>query len=479
MKLFEQVPQHLALTGRVRNWIKECLDTGKPKYRMPVSCTTFKVEDRFEGESGIIDSWRFMALALKKGAGVAMDLSSLSPNGLIRPSGVSPSGPLSFAEVYSPICHTIRRGGRKIGAINLFLDGNHPDAQEFVRAPRALIPWAKRTLYVDKSPTSYPFWPDIEQAINRGDLWLAKKQYDKYGNRLYSNVCLEVLLKHRGTCLLSHTNLGTVPLMDIPKAMAENMNWLCQVHPMTGVGESGLYLSHLEDRQVGLGWIGLANKLAELQIPYWEFVRDLEQLGIRTNDFKLELLTKAWSTIYGNDTWPEFMALNWSDSQKLAVAIAYGYHVAGKIAASYGMERAFVIAPTATASHAYKDSRGFTTAPEISPPVGRIVDRDSGEFGVQTYYYPDDCETASEVGWETQFELLCLFQKMMNATGLAHSISANIWEDFNKDWADRWWHSPLISTYYRWQIHQDQLDKTDTRACVLGSDPAECVACAE
>ena len=61
------------------------------------------------------------------------------------------------------------------------------------------------------------------------------------------------------------------------------------------------------------------------------------------------------------------------------------------------MDRAFAIAPTASCSYRYKDRAGYTTAPELAPPIGRTVDRDSSTFGVQTFDY-GDVETAEEVG---------------------------------------------------------------------------------
>ena len=46
------------------------------------------------------------------------------------------------------------------------------------------------------------------KGIARGDIWLAKIREDQYGRRIYANVCLEVFLRSRGTCLLEHINLG-------------------------------------------------------------------------------------------------------------------------------------------------------------------------------------------------------------------------------------------------------------------------------
>ena len=60
---------------------------------------------------------------------------------------------------------------------------------------------------------------------------------------------------------------------------------------------------------------------------------------------------------------------------------------AAQIARAANMDRAFTIAPTASCSYRYKDLDGFTTTPEIAPPISRHVDRDSGTFGVESFDY--------------------------------------------------------------------------------------------
>ena len=54
------------------------------------------------------------------------------------------------------------------------------------------------------------------------------------------------------------------------------MSELCDLHGRTGVGESGEYLKPENDRQVGLGMLGLANFLANNKITYAEFGKALE-----------------------------------------------------------------------------------------------------------------------------------------------------------------------------------------------------------
>ena len=151
----------------------------------------------------------------------------------------------------------------------LHLDINHPDILEFVFAERHELPWVKRC--VDLTPE---LWtnsnPETKEAIirgiARGDIWLNKIKYDRKGNRIRSNVCLEVYLPSRGTCLLQHINLSACRIGDLRPAFAKGMSELCDLHGKTGVGESGEYLKPKHDRQVGLGMLGLANFLARTKL---------------------------------------------------------------------------------------------------------------------------------------------------------------------------------------------------------------------
>ena len=88
---------YISRTGRVQSWIDD------PTSRLPVSCTVFEVQNEMEGPDGIEASWRFVSHALRFGAGVAVHLSNLDPKGHVRESGVTASGPVSFAKIYSTL----------------------------------------------------------------------------------------------------------------------------------------------------------------------------------------------------------------------------------------------------------------------------------------------------------------------------------------------------------------------------------------
>ena len=195
----------ISRTGRVQQWLDN------PESRLPVSCTVFVVDDSMEGPEGIEASWRFASHALRHGAGCAVHLSKLRPKGHENGKGLTASGPVSFAKIYSVLNETLRRGGHyKNGAVVVHLDINHPDIIEFVQLGRADAPWIKRCIDLDSglwNSTDIRVKEAILHGIKSGDIWLNKIKYQN-GKRIYGNVCLEVYLPSRGTCLLQHCNLS-------------------------------------------------------------------------------------------------------------------------------------------------------------------------------------------------------------------------------------------------------------------------------
>ena len=466
----------IARTGRVQSWIDN------PNNRLPVSCTIFKPTDSMEGPNGLEASWRFVSHALRYGAGVAVHLSGLRARGSENGKGLVASGPVSFGKIYSCLNEQLRRGGvYKNGAVVLHLDLSHPDVLEFVETPRNELPWAKRCVNLTQE-----MWDEstdevkdaVLAGIARGDIWLAKVRWNQHGRRIYANVCLEVFLESRATCLLEHINLAACELEEIPQAFADGMNELIELHGKTDVDSSGEYLAPEVDRQVGLGMLGLANLLALEGVTYKEFADALE---FYTGTFTERPVTRAAS--------------------KIVEAIDEGIKSAAAIARLNNMDRAFAIAPTASCSYRYTDRAGYTTAPEIAPPIGRTVDRDSSTFGVQQYDY-GNVETAEEVGWDSYKRTVDGIMRLLQATDLAHGYSFNSWSDvviYDREFIQDWLKSPQTSLYYSLQVMQNTQAKDDALAALDGdfgtmfgfddesdneiidlfNDPSACVGCAE
>ena len=436
---------HISRTGRVQSWIDN------PDGRLPVSCTVMCVDDSMTGPEGIESSWRFVSHALRHGAGVAVHLSKLRPKGTVTQKGpdeLVASGPVSFAKIYSTLNEILRRGGTyRNGAIVIHLDLSHDDCLDFIQTPRHELPWVKRCVNI--TPESWEectYKAELLQGIRKGDIWLNKIRHDKDGNRIYGNVCLEVYLPSRGTCLLQHVNLGSCEVNDIPGAFVSGMQELCNLHSRTGVGETGEYLSPTTDRQVGLGMLGLANLLQYYGVSYELFGSALERVNAGKPEGRAE--------------------------DALATAIRDGISGAAAVARNHNMVRAFAIAPTASCSYRSTSIEGNTATPEIAPPIARTVDRDSGTFGVKTYSY-GNVEVASEVGWSAYKKVADQLMIMLDKTGLLHGYSFNSWSDmvtYDNDFVEEWLRSPQTSLYYSLQVMGDVQDKSNAYAALDETD---------
>jgi hypothetical protein len=409
-----------------------------------------------EGDNGIEASWRFASHALRYGAGCAIHLSKLRPAGHTNDKGLVATGPVSFGKIYSALNETLRRGGAyKNGAIVLHLDLSHPDAVDFITASRSELPWVKRCIDIDDEMWAFAD-QDTKDAliygIKSGDVWLNKIRHTPSGERIYGNVCLEVYLPSRGTCLLQHVNLGACTLDNLQEAFVSGMSELCDLHGRTGVGESGEYLTPEVDRQVGLGVLGLANFLKRYNITYSAFGEALRLVNLGHS------------------------ASN--EAGMAAAALDRAIFEAAQVAHNNNMARAFAIAPTASCSYRSRDLDGFTCTPEIAPPIAKTVDRDSGEFGVERVNY-GDVEIASEVGWDAYKRVADEIMTMLDRTGLLHGYSFNSWSDvvtYNEAFIEEWLGSPQTSLYYSLQVMGDVQDKSDAYAALGDTDVQDFLA---
>ena len=300
------------------------MNAGTRRHQL-AACFVVPVED---DTNAILDALRVTALIMKTGAGAGFDFSRLRPKGdVIAGTGGRSSGPVSFMKLFDVLTDVIKEGGKRRGAMMGVLHDWHPDVLEFMRSKCGTVRvfenfnlsvgihdsfmnavnfkdvWAlynPRTcaevmdpvsINLEKAKRTCRPWAtaDANEIFNQivecawrsgdpGAVFIDRlNEHNPTPNigRIHAvNPCGETPLLDWEACNLGSINLvkyvesGRIRWDDLARDVRLAVRFLDDIIDMSWYPDPRIEEAVLKTRKVGLGVMGLADMLAELEVPY-------------------------------------------------------------------------------------------------------------------------------------------------------------------------------------------------------------------